>query len=265
MKALGTILCAGTLLLGIVQGDSIQNVFDTMNKGPTMRAKRAPVDKAVVGEINEMITYLGSYLNASDSFYLYSSDGGTLRHDDYEIRYTMVARKPIPKAKALKDLPSIKAQLVDGATGDTNLTSAYSNSLYVEYRTGSMLEDPTTLGKEPVKNSKSSKHKLKSGKEFKHNPQKDFRHDGVIYHPVHANNRWTKLNLYNESKPGDYTHDNTNKEDLLDLDTHHASRKHMYRNATHMAYNPDGYLLPVNSSSPRIKSRDTRYYQYDLV
>ncbi|KAJ3148158.1 hypothetical protein HDU86_007581 [Geranomyces michiganensis] len=297
MKASNLVLCAGTLLLGAVQGDSIQDVFDTMDKGPSMRVKRAPTDDILTRDINDIGFYLVDHLNGTGKT-IPQNDGGTILHQDgYTIQYNTLGNKPVKTSVVLKDLPKLMDDLSVHLNKNKTFGFAYSQNFYVQYNfdtdtldlnngtlnvdtaddnelfanesskypapksavlgdEGNTTADKTSEGidtsrllkrgnKKAGKNrrfkkgDKTLRRKVKSGKTLDHNPFKDFEFYGVPFDARRSNNRWTKLTMYNESKPGDWIYDNVNISIFADAETAKRNRD-ILLDFKHKLYDSDG-------------------------
>ncbi|KAJ3148146.1 hypothetical protein HDU86_007569 [Geranomyces michiganensis] len=244
MKALNLVLCAGTLLLGIVQGDSIQDVFDTMDNNPSMRVKRAPATRTdpFTQDVKDIGAYLMDHLNGTE--YVYHSDGGTILHEDgYTIRYNTIPTTLIKSSVLVKEIPELMSDLVIHINKDKTFGYAFTENLYIQYNA-----DDETNEVEKDKNGKKFKNarkllkaKTKSGKSVDHKPYKDFIFYGVPFHPRRANNQWVKRTLYNESKPGDWIHDNVNISDWPTSNEYHKHRN-AYLDFKHKLYDPQGII-----------------------
>ncbi|KAI8816169.1 uncharacterized protein EV422DRAFT_572063 [Fimicolochytrium jonesii] len=165
--------------------------------------------------------------------------------DGYLLRYAVIARKAVPSKAAVKDIPTIMNQLADDLAQITAAPSkswrvfadAFSNSLYVEYRANSSIAESSSR-------ARASKHK----------PGKDFAFHGVRYHPTRANNQWSRLVLYNGSKPGDFIYDNGDPSKFVDRAALQRARAHMTAPSNiSMAFNPDGYTWSANGATPKIQ------------
>ncbi|KAJ3148144.1 hypothetical protein HDU86_007567 [Geranomyces michiganensis] len=150
MKALGTILCAGTLLLGVVQGDSIQDVFVT--NAPTMGMNST--SKTYMGgtrsfkpsysiELDELASELNTTLRTIEDKFIYDGSGGSIVHgSNHTLNYMVMMcgveceDRNVTVQDVRNDISSIVFKLSRCIKDKLMTCSVHSDHLYAEYYAG---------------------------------------------------------------------------------------------------------------------------------